>query len=72
MALRFLRPTGHPAPPGPGDQRSTDIAAITLAECLCSVRGECVDHVVVFGERYFRHLLFVYKNYYSVTHTTCP
>ena len=26
---------GHPAPPGPGDQRSTDIAAITLAECLC-------------------------------------
>src|ERR1700720_4295114 len=26
---------GHPAPPGPGDQRSTDIAAITLAEYLC-------------------------------------
>jgi hypothetical protein len=40
-----------------------------LGRSLCSVRGECVDHVVVFGERHFRHLLFVYKNYYNVTHT---
>jgi hypothetical protein len=34
-----------------------------------SVRRECVDHVVVFGERHLRHLLFVYKNYYNVTRT---
>ena len=34
-----------------------------------SVRRECVDHVVVFGERHLRHLLLVYKNYYNVTRT---
>ena len=34
-----------------------------------SVRRECVDHVVVFGERHLRRLLFVYKNYYNVTRT---
>src|SRR6202795_2763500 len=34
-----------------------------------SVRRECVDHVVVFGERHFRHLLLVYKNYYNVMRT---
>jgi hypothetical protein len=34
-----------------------------------SVRRECADHVVVFGERHLRHLLLVYKNYYNVTRT---
>src|SRR6202043_1210252 len=34
-----------------------------------SVRRECVDHVVVFGERHLRHLLHVCKNYYNVTRT---
>ena len=42
----------------------------TYAERLIgSVRRECVDHVVVFGERHLRHLLLVYKNYYNVTRT---
>jgi hypothetical protein len=33
-----------------------------------SVRRECVDHVVVFGERHLRHLLLAYKNYVTHTH----
>jgi len=36
-----------------------------------SVRRECVDHVVVFGERHLRHLLLVYKNYYNDV-SCCP
>ena len=34
-----------------------------------SVRRECVDHVVVFGERHLRHLLLSYKTYYNETRT---
>ncbi len=34
-----------------------------------SIRRECVDHVVVFGERHLRHLLLSYMNYYNVTRT---
>jgi transposase InsO family protein len=34
-----------------------------------SIRGECVDHIVVFGERHLRHLLLSYMNYYNETRT---
>ncbi len=34
-----------------------------------SIRRECVDHVVVFGERHLRHLLLSYMNYYNDTRT---
>ena len=34
-----------------------------------SVRRECVDHVIVFGERHLRHLLLSYKTYYNETRT---
>ena len=34
-----------------------------------SVRRECIDHVVVFGERHLRHLLLSYKKYYNETRT---
>jgi transposase InsO family protein len=34
-----------------------------------SIRRECIDHVVVFGERHLRHLLLSYMNYYNVTRT---
>ncbi len=30
-----------------------------------SIRRECIDHVVVFGERHLRHVLLSYKNYYN-------
>jgi transposase InsO family protein len=34
-----------------------------------SIRRECLDHVVVSGERHLRHVLLLYLNYYNETRT---
>jgi hypothetical protein len=34
-----------------------------------SIRRECLDHVVVFGERHLRHALLSYMNYYNEVRT---
>ena len=34
-----------------------------------SIRRECLDHVVVFGERHLRHLLLSYMRYYNEART---
>ena len=34
-----------------------------------SIRRECLDHVVVFGERHLRHLLHLYQQYYNEVRT---
>jgi len=34
-----------------------------------SIRRECLDHVVVFGERHLRHLLLSYMAYYNSART---
>ena len=34
-----------------------------------SIRRDCLDHVVVFGERHLRHLLQSYQNYYNDART---
>jgi hypothetical protein len=34
-----------------------------------SIRRECLDHVVVFGEWHLRHVLLSYMNYYNETRT---
>ena len=34
-----------------------------------SIRRDCLDHVVVFGERHLRQLLLSYANYYNQTRT---
>jgi len=34
-----------------------------------SIRRECIDHVVVFGECHLRHVLLSYMNYYNGTRT---
>jgi hypothetical protein len=34
-----------------------------------SIRRECIDHVVVFGERHLRHVLLSCKDYYNATRT---
>src|ERR1700731_2341058 len=34
-----------------------------------SIRRDCLDHVVVFGERHLRHLLNSYQEYYNEART---
>jgi hypothetical protein len=34
-----------------------------------SIRRECLDHVVVFGERHLRHILLSYMTYYNGART---
>ncbi|WP_425905566.1 integrase core domain-containing protein [Nitrobacter sp. TKz-YC02] len=34
-----------------------------------SIRRECLDHVVVFGERHLRHVLLSYMTYYNDART---
>jgi len=34
-----------------------------------SIRRECLDHVIVFGERHLRHVLRGYQQYYNGTRT---
>ena len=34
-----------------------------------SIRRDCLDHVVVFGERHLRHVLKLYKRYYNESRT---
>ena len=34
-----------------------------------SIRRDCLDHVVVFGERHLRHLLNSYQSYYNEVRT---
>ena len=34
-----------------------------------SIRRECLDHIVVFGEQHLRHVLLSYLDYYNATRT---
>jgi hypothetical protein len=34
-----------------------------------SIRRECIDHIVIFGERHLRHVLLSYIDYYNGTRT---
>jgi transposase InsO family protein len=34
-----------------------------------SIRRECIDHIVIFGERHLRHVLLSYRGYYNGTRT---
>jgi transposase InsO family protein len=34
-----------------------------------SIRRECVDHIIVLGERHLRHVLLSYLKYYNETRT---
>ena len=38
-------------------------------ELIGSLRRECLDHVVVFGERHLRHILLLYMDYYNNART---
>ena len=50
--------------------REMSLAKNGYAERLVgSIRRECIDHVIVFGERHLRHLLRSYLAYYNETRT---
>jgi transposase InsO family protein len=34
-----------------------------------SIRRECLDHIIVFGERHLRHVLLCYMTYYNTVRT---
>src|SRR5947207_15638020 len=56
---------GHP---GPADRRSPWQNG--YAERLIgSIRRDCLDHVIVFGEQHLRHLLKSYQKYYNEART---
>ena len=61
--LRSLRIRDHPTSPRSPWQNG-------YAERLIgSLRRECLDHIVVFGERHLRHVLSCYVDYYNVART---
>jgi len=70
--LRLWR-GGHPAPSSNGYKGSADLSALALAgyseRLIGSIRRDCLDHVVVFGERHLRHLLNSYQKYYNEART---
>ena len=64
--IRRVRSIGirdHPASPRSPWQNA-------YAERLIgSIRRECIDHIVVFGERHLRHVLLSYMTYYNYART---
>ena len=64
----------HPAASRHGHSRPANRAPIAMAEwpygrLIGSIRRECLDHIVVFGERHLRHMLFLYMEYYNDART---
>ena len=54
--------------------RSSDVSSLTLANAYAerligSIRRECIDHIVIFGERHLRHVLLSYMTYYNDART---
>jgi hypothetical protein len=39
---------------------------------ICSIRRECIDHIMVFGERRLRHVLPSYKDRHNDARTHLP
>lgn len=61
--VRSIRIRDHPTSPRSPWQNA-------CAERLIgSIRRECMDHIVVFGERHLRHVLLSYMSYYNGTRT---
>src|SRR5205823_9403312 len=63
----------HPTTSIDGHSRPTNVATLPVAKWMCrligSIRRECLDHVVVFGERHLRHVLNSYQKYYNEART---
>ena len=46
-----------------------DLFVVPTISFIGSIRRECLDHVVVFGERHLRHVLLSYLKYYNEVRT---
>ena len=62
ISIRRVRSIGiRDRPPSPRSPRENAYAERLIG----SIRRECIDHVVVFGERHLRHVLLSYMSYNS-------
>jgi hypothetical protein len=52
-------------PRGGRPQASPEVRELMIG----SIRRDCLDHMVVFGERHLRHLLHLYQRYYNEIRT---
>src|SRR5712671_2215234 len=65
----------HPTASIDGHSRPTNVATLPVAKWICRTADrfdptrECLDHVVVFGERHPRHVLLSYLKYYNEMRT---
>jgi hypothetical protein len=48
-----------------GCPESSDLSSAPLGRLIGSMRRDCLDHVIVFGEPHLRHLLRSYEQYYN-------
>jgi hypothetical protein len=46
-----------------------DIGQTSVAKYMVKIRRDCLDHVVVFGERHLRHVLLSYMKYHNEIRT---
>ena len=57
------------------DTRPPNVIEIALVECIYverligTLRRECLDHVLIFGEWHLRRILALYSSYYNQTRT---
>src|SRR5436309_11632685 len=63
--IRRLRSMGIHRPTSPRSPSQNGYAERLIG----SIRRECLDHVVVFGERHLRHVLLSYLKYYNEVRT---
>src|SRR5438270_419490 len=61
-------PGGQARRPKDGRHSST-ITPTASPRWICSIRRECLDHVIVFGKRHLRHVLLSYLKYYNEVRT---
>ena len=65
LAGLFVAPVGLDRPTAPRSPWQNGYAERLIG----SIRRECLDHVIVFGERHLRHVLRAYQQYYNGTRT---
>ena len=65
----FVRPVRSIGIRGPPDAFPLTLQNGYAERLIGSIRRECIDHVVIFGERHLRHVLLSYKDYYNATRT---